>query len=112
MRLARCWTRCARPPLLQSTNFYISLAVLLVVGVLLFGTGSAMLRSLRRGPASPQWPKLLDESLADADVDMRRDMIERLSLVSSAWSRDVLSTALTDERDPQLRTLIERSLSR
>jgi hypothetical protein len=96
---------------LQSTSFFITLAVLVVVGVLLFGAGSAMLRSLQRAPSVPQWPKLLDDSLVDADVDLRRDMIERLSLVSSPWSRDVLSTALSEERDPQLRTLIEQSLS-
>ncbi len=59
----------------------------------------------------PQWPKLIDDSIEDADEGLRRDMIDRLSLVPSEWSRGVLQQALAEERDPALRSLIQSTLS-
>ena len=110
MRSARCSTRCARRVPLQSISFSAFLIVVLVAGVVLFGLSSFMLRSLERKAAPPAWPALIDETLSGADTDQRRDLIERLGMVESPWSRETLSAALADERDPELRSLIERSL--
>lgn len=92
----------------------IIIAVVFVVGVLLIGISSAMLRSLREQPAPPPptWPQLVDDSLRSADVRLRLDMVERLSIVNSGWSRDVLERAKAEETDPRVRSAIELALER
>lgn len=94
----------------------ITLVVLVVVGVLLLAISSAILRSVReeeaREKASPAWPQLVDESLADADAQLRLDVVERLSIVDSEWSRAILERAKSEEADPQVRSAIELALQR
>jgi hypothetical protein len=74
------------------------------VGLLLFGIGTAMLRTLREErkalSAHVTWPQLIDESLVDADMQLRVDMIERLSIIDTEWSRGILERARAEE--PQL----------
>lgn len=114
MRSARCWTRCDQRPILPSTN-WIVFAVIFAVGLLLFGIGSAMLRSLREEhPAQPQpnWPQLVDESLANAGTQLRLDVVERLSIIDTEWSRGVLERARAEDPDETVRAAVELALSR
>lgn len=71
------------------------------MGLLLFGIGTAMLRTFReeRKPEPPPltWPRLVDESLAGADAQLRADMIERLCIVDTPWSRGILERARAEE---------------
>ena len=110
----RCWTRSDQRSTLPSTS-WIVLAVVFAVGLLLFGIGSAMLRTLREEkpvPARVTWPQLVDESLADADAQLRMDMIERLSIVDTEWSRGVLERARAEDPDDAVRSAIELALRR
>ena len=95
---------------------WIVIAVAFVVGLLLLAISSAMMRSVREETApvrqSPGWPQLVDESLGGADVPLRLDMIERLSIVNSEWSRGVLQRARAEEADPRVRSAIELALER
>lgn len=114
MRSARCWTRCDQRPTLPSTNWII-FGVIFAVGLLLFGIGSAMLRSLREerpAPAQPSWPQLIDESLAQAGTQLRLDMVERLSIIDTDWSRSVLERARAEDPDEAVRAAVELALSR
>lgn len=75
-----------------------------------------MLRSLReparvRG-SSASWPQLVDESLGETDVQLRLDMIDRLSIVNNDWSRSVLQRAKAEERDSRVRSAIALALER
>ena len=100
MRSARCSTRSDQRPILLSTN-WIVLAVGFAIGLLLFGIGTAMLRTLReeerQGAARVSWPRLVDESLTATDAQLRLDMIERLSVIDTEWSRGVLERARAEE---------------
>jgi hypothetical protein len=92
---------------------WIVILVIFAVGLLLLAISSAMFRSLREETpvlARAAWPKLVDDSLADADVTLRLDVIERLSIVNSEWSRDVLERANAEERDARVRAAIEAAL--
>lgn len=95
---------------------WIVIAVAFVVGLLLLAISSAMMRSVREEAAPPQpslaWPQLVDESLGGADVQLRLDMIERLSIVNNEWSRGVLDRAHAEEADPRVRSAIELALER
>lgn len=93
---------------------WIVIAVAFVVGLLLIAISSAMMRSVREetAPAQPSlaWPQLVDDSLSGADVQLRLDMVERLSIVNTQWSRGVLERARTEEADPRVRSAIELAL--
>jgi hypothetical protein len=92
---------------------WIAILVIFAVGLLLLAISSAMFRSLREEvpvPARAAWPSLVDDSLADADAALRLDMVERLAIVNSPWSRDVLERANTEERDARVRAAIETAL--
>lgn len=92
---------------------WIVIAVAFVVGLLLLGISSAMLRSVREEtPAEPaiSWPRLIDDSLSGAGVQLRLDMIERLSIVNSEWSRGILQRAQVEETDPSVRGAIDLAL--
>lgn len=109
---------------MSTMSWDIAIGVAFVVGLLLFGISSSMLRSARATapapapqPAAapvaaplPTWTGLVDEDLLDADRDLRLDMIERLSIVRSDWSRGVLQRAHSEEHDPDLLAAIDRGL--
>jgi hypothetical protein len=98
-----------------ASTAWIVIAVVFVVGLLLLGISSAMLRSVREeSGAQPRasWPRLVDESLNGADAQLRLDMVERLAIVGSDWSRGVLERAQAEETDPQVRSAIELALAR
>lgn len=86
----------------------------LVVAVLLLAISSAILRSLAKEESAPSapaaWTQLVDESIAHADVQLRLDIVERLAIVDSSWSRDILHRARKQERDRTVLTAIERAL--
>lgn len=110
----RCWTRSDQRPILPSTS-WIVFAVIFAVGLLLFGIGSAMLRTLREerpAQAPLTWPRLVDESLANVDAQLRLDMIERLSIIDTQWSRGVLERARAEDPDEAVRSAIELALER
>lgn len=100
----------------------IAVAVAFAVGVLLFGISSAMLRSARSEPRlsapmieaaepqAPEWPELVDPDLRDAAEDLRLDIIERLSILGTPWSREILERARNEERDPSILAAIDRAL--
>lgn len=94
---------------------WILIIVVFAVGVLLLAISSAMMRSLREESATPRgvtWPKLVDDTLTGADASLRLDMVERLSIVNSEWSRGILQRAKAEEPDPQVRSAIEAALER
>ena len=98
---------------MSSLSWDIAVGVAFAVGVLLFGISSAMLRSTRAAPEPPPppppaWPQLVDPDLLDAPDDLRLDMIERLSWVNNAWSREILERARAEERDPAILAAIDR----
>jgi hypothetical protein len=113
MRSARYSTRCARQPTLSSIS-WIVIVVVFTVGMLLVGISSAMLRSTREQPPAPRasWPQLIDESLSCADSQLRLDMIERLSIVGTAWSREILERAKAEDPDPHVRSMAQLALDR
>jgi hypothetical protein len=113
MRSAPCSTRCVPPFALASISWYIPVGVAFAVGLLLFGIGTAILRSVREEEQGVYvtWPRLVDDALANADRGLRLDMIERLSLIGSNWSRDVLARAKAEERDPAILSAIESALA-
>ena|SRR5579864_2662539 len=114
MRCGPYWTRCARPLTLSPTSWDIVIALGFVVGLLLFGISTAMLRKYPRAEkasaAGIAWPRLVDERLGNVDQAFRLDMIERLSIVQSEWSRTVLKQAKDEEDDPEVRAAIENAL--
>ena len=114
MRCAPFWTRCVRPLTLSPTSWDIVIALGFVVGLLLFGVSTAMLRKYPReekaSAAGIAWPRLVDERLGNVDQSFRLDMIERLSIVRSEWSRTVLQQAKDEEDDPEMRAAIENAL--
>ncbi|HET7814890.1 MAG TPA: hypothetical protein VFL13_11005 [Candidatus Baltobacteraceae bacterium] len=93
-----------------SLSFIIVIAF--VTGVLLFGVGTAIMRTADGKEKTARWPVLVDDDLVETDVATRRDLIQRLAMIDSEWSRGVLETALRQEREPELRELIETTLSR
>jgi len=97
-----------------ASTAWIVIAVVFVIGLLLLGISSAMLRSVREDSLGVQgaasWPRLVDESLEGAGPQLRLDMVERLAIVDSEWSRGVLERARAEERDPQVRSAIEIAL--
>jgi|GEM_PF-2621816 len=114
MRWQRCWTRCAQRPALPSTSGEIVLGVTLAVALLLLGIGLAMRhssRAARRRTVRVSWPGLVDEGLVHADTRTRVDIIERLQLVDSEWSRGILERARVEERDESVQAAIEAALS-
>ena len=98
----------------MSTNVDIAIAVAFVVGLLLFGIGTSMMRSLRvqNGNGNiASWPRLVDESLADADPRLRLDIVERLSIVGEPWCVDILRQAFKDENDAGVKEAISSVLA-
>ena len=114
MRCAPFWTRCVRPLTLSPTSWDIVIALGFVVGLLLFGVSTAMLRRYPHEEKKPAngiaWPRLVDDRLANVDQAFRRDMIERLSMVRNEWSHSVLQQAHDEEDDPEMRQAIENAL--
>ena len=99
----------------MASTAWIVIAVVFVVGLLLLGISSAMLRSVREETGAQQrasWPRLVDESLGGADTQLRLDVVERLAIVDNEWSRGVLERAHAEETDPQVRCAIELALAR
>ncbi|HKU66593.1 MAG TPA: hypothetical protein VJP85_02350 [Candidatus Baltobacteraceae bacterium] len=95
---------------------WIVIAVIFAAGLLLLAISSAMMRSLREeAPVSAgarSWTRLVDDTLASADVPMRLDMVERLGIVDSEWSREILKRARSEENDPHVRSAIDVALER
>jgi len=69
--------------------------IALVLGVALFGIGTAIVRS---GGRKITWTRLVtgDEAeIADAE---RVEMLERLRILDDQWARDILAVAEREER--------------
>ena len=101
---------------MAATTFWLWIVIGVVVGLLLLGISSAIMRSLREeqeaAPSAVQWTQLVDESLLDADTQLRLDIVERLSIVNNDWSRSILERAQAQERDASVRTAIALALER
>jgi hypothetical protein len=106
---------------LLSNSPFVAIAILFVAGLLLFGVGTALSKRpvpAAAGPPAPvtreeiTWPALVDDSLHDSNQTMRLEMIERLALVDTPWSREILERARAQERDPSALEAIERALAR
>jgi hypothetical protein len=101
----------------SSTAVWILAGVGLLVGVLALAISSAMLRSVREEEHAEtagmqlSWPQFVDESLRAADAQLRTDIAERLAIVNTAWSREILQRAQREERDPQVRAAIDAGLA-
>ena len=59
---------------------------------------------------SPAWPALVEPAARPCDAAARLDLVDALRAVDSAWSREILATALAQETDPAVRTAIETAL--
>lgn len=69
--------------------------IALVVGVALFGIGTAIVRS---GGREITWTRLVtgdENEVADAQ---RREMLERLRILDDQWAREILAIAEREER--------------
>jgi hypothetical protein len=113
-RSARCSTRYA-PRRKLSTNVDIAILVAFVVGLLLYGIGTSMLRSLRVHNGDRKgvtWPQLVDESLTSANSDLRLDLVERLGIIGQPWCDDILRQAVQQESDSKVREAILRALAK
>lgn len=96
---------------MSSTSWNIAIGVALAVGLLLVGISRAMLRPPREKPPSEiAWPQLVDDTLTGADASVRREIVERLSIVRNDWSRSILQRARSEEPDAQIRSQIEAAL--
>lgn len=100
---------------MAALNWDIAIAVAFIVGVLLFGISTSMLRSSRDESApviatAPAWPQLVDDSLTGAGRQLRLDMVERLSIIGEPWCVDVLRAAMAQERDATVRSAITDAL--
>lgn len=108
-----CSTICARLRKLSSVSWDIAIGLAFVVGLLLFGISSSMLRTASQTPPAPKgpyWTKLVDESLSGVDKQLRLDIVERLSLLQNEWSQNILEQAREEERDPDVLAAIDRVL--
>jgi hypothetical protein len=97
-----------------STNLDIAIVVAFVVGLLLYGIGTSMLRSLRVQNGDRKtvtWPRLVDESLTNANRNLRLDLVERLSIIGQPWCADILRQALEEESDGSIKAAITNALS-
>ncbi len=106
--------RCARPLTLSPVSWDVAIGLAFVVGLLLLGISASMLRTIRSSDHAgngAQWPQLVDEELTGAGKSLRLDIVERLSLVDNGWSRGILERARTQERDPDVRAVIDKALS-
>lgn len=110
------WPRCATPRTLPSSSPLLSIAIAVVfgIGLALFGLGSVA----RRKQAPPQasqkrvtWPRLVDDSLGNLDLDQRIEMIGRLGIIRSSWSRGVLAQAQREESDVRAKAAIGDALN-
>lgn len=101
---------------MSQTTIWILIVVALLVAVLLLAISSAILRSLAKEEAAEaapaSWTQLVDESLGQADTQLRLDVVERLAIVNNSWSREVLQEAKKQERDQTVRSAIELALER
>jgi HEAT repeat protein len=96
-----------------STNVDIAIVVAFVVGLLLYGIGTSMLRSQRAQNGARKgvtWPRLVDESLTDADPQLRADIVERLGIIGEPWCADILRQAIEQEDDAGVRSAITAAL--
>jgi len=87
-----------------------------IAGAVLYAIGSrrVIAEKAQREPAHSEqvtWPQLIDETLGEVEAPVRLDMIERLSIVNSAWSRGVLQRALEEERDEEIVRVLRATLS-
>ena len=87
-----------------------------IAGAVLYAIGSRRViaeKAQRETAHSAQvtWPQLVDETLGEIEAPVRLDMIERLSLVNTVWSRGVLQRALEEERDPEIVSALRATLS-
>lgn len=105
----RCDRR--RTSLLTSWPF-LAVGVLFVIGVLLLAISSAMMRSAREESAQKPvtWPQMVDESFGETDAPLRLEMVERLGILDTEWSRGILQQAQQQEPDPQVRSAIDLAL--
>jgi hypothetical protein len=97
-----------------STNVDIAIVVAFVVGLLLYGIGTSMLRSQRAQNGnikSVTWPRLVDESLTQADTQLRMDIVERLGIIGEPWCADILRQAIEQEDDAGVKSAISSTLS-
>jgi hypothetical protein len=96
-----------------STNVDIAIVVAFVVGLLLYGIGTSMMRSMRAQTGNGKtsaWTQLVDESLKDADPQLRLDIVDRLSIIGEPWCVDVLRQAFKDENDAGVKAAISSAL--
>lgn len=87
-----------------------------IAGAVLYAIGSRRViaeKAQRETARSAQvtWPQLVDETLGEIEAPVRLDMIERLSLVNTVWSRGVLQRALEEERDEEIVRALRATLS-
>lgn len=95
----------------MSSSYYVAPAALFVLGVLLLFAANRIARARRARLTPPAaWTRLVDSDLVVWDDAQRLEMIERLALLNTPWSRSVLEAALEQEHAVPLRAAIEHAL--
>jgi hypothetical protein len=95
---------------------YAAIALVFVLGAVLYRLGSQRVRvertqrESRAASAGVTWPRLVDEELSRVDAGVRLDMVERLGIVNTEWSREILKRALTEETDERITHAIRAAL--
>ncbi|MHB8140668.1 MAG: hypothetical protein ACYDHD_05355 [Vulcanimicrobiaceae bacterium] len=85
----------------------LALAVVFVVGALLYGIGLALSR-VPGPPPSVGWTSLITGDDRQYDRAARLEMLDRLLLIGAPWCVPIARSALTEERDEALRSLALR----
>ena len=96
--------------MLQSNpRFALSLILgaIFIAGLLLYVLGGML---QRRSDVVLTWAQRIDESASGLDVTQKIELIERLGLIATPWSEQILLQARIEERAPELRRAIDAAL--
>lgn len=106
------WTtfskRCAAPRTLPSINPALALAVVFVLGLVLFALGMAL---PAKQSAYIPWTQRVDDSALNLDDRSRIELIERLGIIGAPWCETILVQARNEESDPLIQRAITSALA-
>lgn len=93
---------------------YIALAVVFVMGLILFGIGTALRHPSEREAAAASshitWTRIFDDEAETPDVATRLDMIERMAMLHEPWCLEALRIAAREERHRDLKRAARKAL--
>jgi hypothetical protein len=107
MRSRKCWTRCAAPRTLLSSNpAAFALVGIFLAGAILFIIGTLIQRE-RAAQIAPSGGSV--ESAAD--IETRVDMVERLAMLGQPWCVEQLTAIRNSDPDETVRDAADAALT-